>query len=557
MNGKGREVTQWTEKEFVRNRFNIWFGSDMPKTIGVKEIIDNAIDQIKDKKCYNARIAISDQSIQVMDTGSGISMRKDPKTDKTHLYLAVGKLYTSSNYDGNDGLVGTNGVGSSACNFLSKKFIAGNVRNNKFIGYIFNDGEHIDDGQTADVINNFNSFFDNGFFVSAEFDNSILEDKINIDWLIKYIEKRVGELRENAEVIVEINQESGKNVITFNKIPGSPNYVKSWEEQIKEVKDSVLIKKGAWKYALAKEKGAFNKISSIIQGAPIDCSNNFNAFFEIEGHNIKVQVPYSIYYSGRIPPKYTDQTKRKISWWAINMMGILEKCPSLYNYFLNEAEAVYLSHMLKNSDSDMYWPAIGTGYKELIIAEGYSAISGIKAQRDAKTQACLALRGKILNVYNKNLKTAMRSPIVKEVLTVLSNQTFDKIIICTDADDHGNHICTLLLGLLATFQKSLLSKGLVYYCHTPLYIFEKGKDIKWSDDPNDCPKGWHINVNKGLGSLTSKQIKKFVTDPNTRDLWNIDYYTPLADDKLYFALVEGGKRWIFGYDEDEIQQKIV
>ena len=551
MSEKGREITQWSEKESVRNRYNIWFGSDMPKTIAAKELIDNALDQISDRKCFNVDIKMSEQSIQVMDTGIGISTKKDAESGKTHLYLAVGKLYTSSNYDGNDGLTGTNGVGSSACNFLSKKFMAGNVKKKLFKGYIFNDGEHIDEGNTMDIIDDLNLPFDNGFYVSAEFDNETLEDPIDIDWLLRYIEKRTGELREGARVTVKTTTEKGENSFVFDKIKDSEFYVKSWLEQVNDVPGSVIIRNGAWTYALSKDKRAFSGITSVAQGAPIQCSTSFNATYEVEGVDVKVSVPFTLNYNGRTPPRYTDQTKRRITIYSASMMNILKKSSALYNYFFSVAESIYLDKMLENSDSDMYWPAIGNGYKELIIAEGLSAISGIRAQRNAKTQACLALRGKILNVYKKPLKVAMRSPIIKELLTVLSHQTFDKIIICTDADDHGNHICTLLLGLFATFQKKQLMSGLVYYCNTPLYIFEKGKEMKWSDNVEDCPKGWQINVNKGLGSLSSRQIKKFVTDPNTRDLLEIEYDTPEADDMLAFSLIEGGKRWIHDFDNIE------
>jgi len=545
---KGREITSWSEREFVRNRYSIWFGADSPRTIAAKELIDNAIDQISDNKCNKVHIRVGEDFIEVMDSGAGIATKKDPKTGKTHLFLAVGKLYTSSNYDGSEGLVGTNGVGSSASNFLSKEFKAGYVKNNKFTGYLFEEGQHRDEGETLDIIENFEAPLESGFYVYSMYDDKILEDPIKIDWLLDYTSKRVGELKEGSIVIVKVENNIDNPTYTYDKIKGSEHYQKSWLEQVQEVEGCQLVKTKGWTYALAKEKGAFNHISAMVQGAPVDCSKNFNAFFEIEGYNVKVPVPYSMHYIGKRSPKYTDQTKRRIMVLAANMMEVLKKNSSLYNYHYKEAERAYLEHMLKNNDSDMYWPAIGSGYKELIIAEGHSAIKAIKAQRDPKTQACLALRGKILNVYNKPLKIAMRSPIVKEVLTILSKEKFDKIIICCDADDHGSHITTLLLGLFATYMEKKLIEGDIYYCHTPFYVFEKGSQIKWSDSQHDCPKGWRLSVNKGLGSLTPTQVKMFITNPETRDLWRMEYDQPLAQEKLYFSLVECGKRWIHDFD---------
>lgn len=565
LKNKGREMTQWSERQFVRNSYNIWFGENMPKTIAAKELVDNAIDQISDKKSDRVHIRLWPNRIDVMDNGDGISLKKDKTSGKTHLYLAIAKMYTSTNYGGTAGLTGTYGVGMVASNFLADRFKAGHITNKKFTGYEFENGEHSSEGENLDIIEDFaDAPMDNGFYVSSSYGDSILEDDIDTQWIINYTKKRTGELREGSIVSIHLYKEeenwqlSEPKMFEFNKITHADgtkdvNYVPSWMEQVEAVKGHHLIRHNGWLYALGKEVGCFSHITSIVQGAPVDCSNTFSAYFDIEDYNVKVNVPFTMFYSGKTKPKYQDQTKQRITVYSTAMMKVLAKSSTLYTYFKQEAEKTYLQHMLKNSGSNMFSPAIGIGnsYKELLIAEGHSAAGGIKQVRNPQSQALLALRGKILNVYGKSLKTAMRSPVVKELLTILTNNKFEKIIICTDADDHGNHICTLLLGLFATFTPHLLREGKVYYCKTPLYIFEKGKEVKWSDDPEDRPKGFNIRTNKGLGSLTPAYSKMFITNPDTREIWRIDYDEPLADEKLYFSLVEGGKRWIADYDKIE------
>lgn len=545
-----RQVTEWSEREFVINRYNIWFGSDAPKTISAKEIIDNGIDQVADNVANKVDITVTKNSVVVLDNGKGISTRKS-KSGKTHLFLAMNKLYTSSNYDGTDGLAGTNGVGATATNALSKTFKAGMIKDGKFVGYFFENGIHKDDGNTLDTTEDLSDFvlFDmkEGFYVEANYNEEILEDDINIDWILSYIKSRVGELPEGSVIRVSYTNEDGQAVIKeYNKIAGSKHYVKSWEELVSEVPSSEIVSyRNGWKYAFCDDKHNFNHVTSIVQGAPVRNPSFVNVPFEIEGESISVRVPAVFYYKGRKNPAYTDQTKRRVTMRRASYSQALKSTQELYKKYYHKAEQEYLSRMIGDSKSSMYYPASGTkGYKELIISEGYSAVSSIKNKRSYETQACFALRGKLLNVMQKDIKSAMKSDVIRDLVNVIMTNDFDKIIITPDADPDGAHICTLLLGVLARFGRKYLEEGKVYYCKTPLYVFEKGKDMKWSDKASDCPKGYSLSVKKGLGSLTPTQVKAFITDPKTRELYQFKFDGDKDIKALEFALIEGGKGWI-------------
>lgn len=543
-----RTVTQWSEREFVINRYNIWFGSDMPKTISAKELIDNGLDQIADSKASNVNITLDKNFISIMDDGKGISTRK-AEGGKTHLFLAVNKLYTSSNYDGTDGLAGTNGVGATATNALSSDFKAGYIKENVFKGYLFNNGEHKDDGESLDTIEDMSMFpnkLDEGFYVEANYDNQILEDDINVEWLINYTRSRVGELPENSNINIHAITQEGKENYNYNKFSKSKDYVPSWEEAVNKVTGSSIISvRGGWKFAFCGPENDFEGISSIVQGAPVKNPITANIPFEVQDSNISIRVPVTFKFKGKVNPKYTDQTKQRISMKRAQFEKALKADKELYKEYYNKAEKEYLNKTLDDSKSSMYYPAAkNSDYKELIISEGFSAVSSIKSKRKYQTQACFALRGKLLNVMQKDLKSAMKSDVIRDLINILNNNNFDKIIITPDADADGAHICTLLLGVLSKYGTEYLKQGKVYYCKTPLYVFEKGKDIKWSDNVNDKPKGYKLSVKKGLGSLTPQETRLFITDFDSRELYRFTYDGDEDLRSLEFALIEGGKGWI-------------
>lgn len=566
----GREVEIASDRFLARERMAIFLGSAMPQTIAMKEIIDNEIDVVSERgqKANKAIIMIGPNRLRVMDNGTGISTEIKEGDDKPSIWYACAKMFTSSNYSDNAiDSIGANGVGLTLANYTSKKFTILNFNGRSVKGYSFTDGylngtPESGIEETGDYVNNpmsfktaiekFNPPFERGFFVDVtwyETPNELFSDKANIDWLIDYTRFRVGEINSGEIELYHYDDNDFtvlKQHYIWNKDSNSEYYVKSWEEKVKEHK-ALILKEGPWQIAFSTDPNM--KIESVCQGAPIRSRYATTCYIKIQDEDIGVNVPFTMKYLSKEYPPYTDQTKVALRF----PYGVVERCfersGDIYKYFYREAEIKYMDKVIRDSDTSMFWPSLGPAEEsELIIAEGFSAISGLKSQRDPKTQACIALKGKILNCWNLDIVKAMRSDVVKQILNAVLYNKYKRVIIAADADEDGNHIASLLISLFARFTH-LIQEGKLYYVHTPRYIFKKGKDFKWSDKASDCPSGYHITTLKGLGSMQPNEVRTFIMDENTRTLIKITEDEHM-EDALNNAFTEGGKRWII--DEEAV-----
>lgn len=186
-------------------------------------------------------------------------------------------------------------------------------------------------------------------------------------------------------------------------------------------------------------------------------------------------------------------------------------------------------------------PATGApedGTRMLFIAEGDSAIAGLRPARDPKIHGLFPLRGKPLNVKGMSLAKAMNNEEIKNIVAIVglplqggvkdvADLKYQKISIITDADFDGYAIRSLMLSFFFEYWPELFTMGFINMTTAPLYEVEvqngKGRETVFCVDDAEYEKlqkavkreGRQIvrkKRNKGLGESSVAAMQYAVNE---------------------------------------------
>ena len=599
--------------EAVRKRPGMYIGTTDVKGLHhlVWEILDNSIDEALAGFCNNIEIVINkDNSITVKDDGRGIPVGVHEKTGISTVETVYTVLHAGGKFGGGGYKVsgGLHGVGASVVNALSSYVTVTVYKNGKIHETKFENGgktsQHLtvigecEENRTGTVVT-FKpdpTIFDTTIydyetlrirtrelaFLNKGLKLTLRDDRDNEDTTgdvfyyeggiseyVKYLNKNKTPIHEEIihlegeeegiifEVAMQYNSSYTDNIYSFvnninthdggtheegvkraltrlvNNYARKANILKEKDESltgddVKEGLTMIVSCKHPNPQFEGQTKGRLGN-SEVRKLADSVFSQGFDRFLLEHPEEAKIIVDKAITASrARVAAKRARElTRRKGGLELTNQWGKLADCSSK-----NPVES------------------------EIFIVEGDSAGGQAKQGRDAKTQAILPLRGKILNVEKARLDRILGNEEIRSMITAfgtgigdefnIEKLRYHKIIIMTDADVDGSHIRTLLLTLFYRFFKPIIEHGHVYVAQPPLYKITHGKTFKFvlTDEEKDeyikslpASTKYVVNRNKGLGEMDKDELCDTTMNIEHRTLRKITIEDAILADQVFETLM--------------------
>jgi len=576
--------------EPVRRRPGMYIGSTSPTGLHhlVWEILDNAVDESLNGHCDTIKISLlKDNEVSIQDNGRGVPIDKFQKTNKSAMEVLFTTLHSGGKFDENAYKVsgGLHGVGMAVVCALSESLTATSCRDGFEWTQTFSRGKPTAKLKKGKPIRN------KGTTVRFKADPKIFPKiQFNPTWILEQAESK-SFLNKGLTIHVEENgnrhkfhfEEGIKDYI--KKIVGEkpsitpePFYV---EKEDKELRLEVAF---LWTSRTEATIHSFaNAIRTIDGGTHENGFRNgltkaLRAYIDrrkllpkgvtgITNDDVRegLVAIINVYLQGDV--EFQGQTKGRLNSDIANQVDSVVK--HSFEHYLHENQTLgdrianrvilaaqariasrqakdavnrktAVSHRLNLPGKLSDCSSTNRDDSELFICEGESAGGSSKQARDRKTQAILPLRGKILNVETAGTGKAIANVEIGNIISAIgtgiapkfdySKLRYGKIIIMTDADVDGAHICTLLLTFFFRYLPELIKKGHLYIAQPPLYRIDSGKKTFYAIDDDEKDKiveklnGHKYDVGrfKGLGEMPASDLKSTTMNKTNRSLIRVE-----------------------------------
>ena len=576
-NYSGDDIKTLDWKEHIRLRPGMYIGklgdgsqNDDGIYVLVKEVLDNAIDEFMMGFGKQIDVTVTETTVTVRDYGRGIPLDK--------VIDVSSKMNTGAKYDSKafKKSVGLNGVGIKAVNALSTDFTITSARDGQARTIEYSCGNIISDGGIVD------SDEPNGTRVCFTPDNTIFRDyRYHEEYIVQLVKnytflntglsiylngKRyysrnglLDLLKENLTTeplypIIHLKGDDIEAVITHTKQFGEEYYsfvngqhTTQGGTHLTAFRESVsrTIKEYFGKnFEYSDIRGGMVAAISIKVEEPVfesqtktklgsrDMGPNGPTVAKFIGDFIKKELDNYLHIdltTADILLKKIQENERERKAMAGVTKAVREKAKkfAIHNKKLLDCRT-HLSDVKGDEDKKLA--------SSIFITEGDSAAGSITKIRDVDTQAVFSLRGKPLNTYGMPLVDVYKNDefaLLRAALNIeesIDDLRYNKVIIATDADVDGAHICTLLLTLFYRFMPDLILQGHVYIAMPPLYkaMPSKGEEEYLYDDAalekyRKTHKGnFTLQRYKGLGEMDADQLWETTLNPKTRMLKRVE-----------------------------------
>jgi topoisomerase-4 subunit B len=598
---KGLEPVRLRPGQFTR--------TDTPLHI-VQEAIDNAVDEaIAGHATLLAVTMHADQSVSVADDGRGIPVGPHPVEKIPVIQAIFTVLYSGGKFDKTSGAGaytyagGLHGVGVSVTNALSQRLECEVKRQGRTHRIVFADGEVLEplsvNGKATGTGTSVRIWPDPKYFDSATISQQDLAHLLRTKAVLlpgllvtltietptgretqqwQYAAGLAGYLAELAEGEASLvpvfagRNEAGESDETFAEGEGV-EWAFSWYETTKgDGKAFVNLIPTALggTHVSGLRSAVFAAVTAFI-----DHHSLLPKGLKLQPDDVCRNLRYVISVR-MLDPQFAAQTKDKLtSREGVRLVDRMVKDP--LEIWLNQhvAEGKLIAELAirqalartraaktverKRSSSVVMLPgkladceSSDPAESEIFLVEGDSAGGSAKMARNKETQAILPLRGKGMNVWEKDAQQALENEEIRDLTTALgvsphtqedsidwTKLRYGTVAIMSDADVDGQHIQTLLLTLFFRHFPQLIARGHVFVACPPLYridvdsagkkraakklyAMDRNELTSWEDRlKKEGYTSWKVGRFKGLGEMDPPELWETTLNPDTRRLLRV------------------------------------